>query len=427
LPVPRSVPRRIATISVHTSPLDQPGTGDAGGLNVYVVEVAKRLAARGTEVEIFTRAVSREAPPVTELAPGVLVRHVTAGPFEELEKADIPAQICHFTFEVLRTEASYAPGRYDLVHAHYWLSGQVGAVAKERWGVPLVQSMHTLGKVKNAALATGDSAEPESRIRGEAEVVAAADRLVANTAEEARQLIELYGADASRVQTVHPGVDLAVFRPGRPGRRDAARRALGLAPDAIVLLFAGRMQPLKGPDILLRAVARMIRDDPALAARLAVVFVGGPSGLGRNDPDMVTQLAARLGISGVVRLEPPCPQSELADWYRAATVVTVPSYSESFGLVALEAQACGTPVVAASVGGLRTAVRDGESGILVDSHDPADYARVLRHLAASPRMLGRLSAGAIRHASGFGWSAAVDRLLGVYTGAMTEARATVEA
>jgi D-inositol-3-phosphate glycosyltransferase len=427
LPVPRSVPRRIATISVHTSPLDQPGTGDAGGLNVYVVEVAKRLAARGTEVEIFTRAVSREAPPVTELAPGVLVRHVTAGPFEELEKADIPAQICHFTFEVLRTEASYAPGRYDLVHAHYWLSGQVGAVAKERWGVPLVQSMHTLGKVKNAALATGDSAEPESRIRGEAEVVAAADRLVANTAEEARQLIGLYGADASRVQTVHPGVDLAVFRPGHPGRRDAARRALGLAPDAIVLLFAGRMQPLKGPDILLRAVARMIRDDPALASRLAVVFVGGPSGLGRNDPDMVTQLAARLGISGVVRLEPPCPQSELADWYRAATVVTVPSYSESFGLVALEAQACGTPVVAASVGGLRTAVRDGESGILVDSHDPADYARVLRQLAASPRTLARLSAGAIQHASGFGWSAAVDRLLGVYTGAMTEARATVEA
>ena len=425
--MPRSVPRRIATISVHTSPLDQPGTGDAGGLNVYVVEVAKRLAARGTEVEIFTRAVSRDAPPVTELAPGVLVRHVTAGPFEELDKADMPAQICHFTFEVLRTEASYAPGRYDLVHAHYWLSGQVGAVAKERWGVPLVQSMHTLGKVKNAALATGDSAEPESRIRGEAEVVAAADRLVANTAEEARQLIELYGADASRVETVHPGVDLAVFRPDRADRRDAARQALGLAPDAFVLLFAGRMQPLKGPDILLRAVARMIRDDPALASRLAVVFVGGPSGLGRNDPDMVTQLAARLGISDVVRLEPPCPQSELADWYRAATVVTVPSYSESFGLVALEAQACGTPVVAASVGGLRTAVRDGESGILVDSHDPADYARVLRQLAASPRTLARLSAGAIQHASGFGWSAAVDRLLGVYTGAMTEARATVEA
>lgn len=425
--MPRSVPRRIATISVHTSPLDQPGTGDAGGLNVYVVEVAKRLAERGTEVEIFTRAVSREAPPLTELAPGVLVRHVTAGPFEELDKADIPAQICHFTFEVLRIEASYAPGRYDLVHSHYWLSGQVGAVAKERWGVPFVQSMHTLGKVKNAALATGDSAEPDSRIRGEAEVVAAADRLVANTAEEARQLIGLYGADASRVKTVHPGVDLSVFRPAARDGQAAARQALGLRPDAVVLLFAGRMQPLKGPDILLHAVARMIRDEPGLADRLTVVFVGGPSGMGRNDPDMVTQLAARLGISGVVRLEPPCPQSELADWYRAATMVTVPSYSESFGLVALEAQACGTPVVAAAVGGLRTAVRDGESGLLVDSHDPADYARVLRRLAGSPRLLTRLSAGAIRHASGFGWSAAVDNLLGVYAGAVSEARATVEA
>jgi D-inositol-3-phosphate glycosyltransferase len=429
LPVPRSVPRRIATISIHTSPLDQPGTGDAGGLNVYVVEVAKRLAARGTEVEIFTRAVSRDAPPVTELAPGVLVRHVTAGPFEELDKADIPAQICHFTFEALRIEAAYAPGRYDLVHAHYWLSGQVGAVAKERWGVPLVQSMHTLGKVKNAALATGDSAEPDTRIRGEAEVVAAADRLVANTAEERRQLIELYGADPSRVKTVHPGVDLSVFR---PGDQQAARRALGVPADAVMLLFAGRMQPLKGPDILLHAVARMVRDDPALARRLAVVFVGGPSGPGLGDPDMVTQLAARLGISGVVRLEPPCAQPELADWYRAATVVTVPSYSESFGLVALEAQACGTPVVAAAVGGLRTAVRHGASGLLVESHDPADYAHVLRRLAASPATLDRMSAGALRHAAGFGWSASVDQLLGVYAGAMDESRAdetraTVEA
>ena len=279
--MPRSVPRRIATISVHTSPLDQPGTGDAGGLNVYVVEVAKRLAERGTEVEIFTRAVSREALSGHRAFPWRAGPARDAGPFEELEKADIPAQICHFTFEVLRIEAAYAPGRYDLVHAHYWLSGQVGAVAKERWGVPLVQSMHTLGKVKNAALATGDSAEPDTRIRGEAEVVAAADRLVANTAEEARQLIGLYGADASGSRPSHPGVDLSVFR---PGRRADARRALGLPPDAFVLLFAGRMQPLKGPDILLHAVARMVRDDPALASRLAVVFVGGPSGLGRNDP-----------------------------------------------------------------------------------------------------------------------------------------------
>src|SRR5215813_493652 len=223
MPVPRSVPRRIATISVHTSPLEQPGTGDAGGLNVYVVEVAKRMAARGVEVEIFTRAVSRDAPPVHELVPGVLVRHVPAGPFEELDKADLPAQLCEFTLEVLRTEAAYAPGRYDLVHGHYWLSGQVGKVAKERWGVPLVQSMHTLGRVKNAALASGDAAEPDERIRGELEVVAAADRLIANTAEEAHQLTDLYGADPAKVQTVNPGADLSVFHPGGPHGRTEAR------------------------------------------------------------------------------------------------------------------------------------------------------------------------------------------------------------
>ncbi|HEY3732302.1 MAG TPA: D-inositol-3-phosphate glycosyltransferase [Streptosporangiaceae bacterium] len=407
-------------MSVHTSPLDQPGTGDAGGLNVYVVEVAKRLASLGVEVEIFTRAVSRDALPIAELAPGVLVRHVIAGPFDELDRADLPAQLCHFTFEVLRAEAAYAPGRYDLVHAHYWLSGQVGAVAKERWGVPLVQSMHTLGKVKNAALAAGDAAEPAVRIRGEAEVVAAADRLVANTDAEAGQLIGLYGADPSRVQTVNPGVDLAVFH---PGSKIAARRRLGLRPDAVVLMFAGRVQPLKAPHVVLHAAARLLADDPLLAERLVVAFVGGPSGSGRADPDLLAELAARLGITGVVRLEPPCPQPELADWYRAATAVLVPSYSESFGLVAVEAQACGTPVVAASVGGLRTAVRDGVSGVLVPGHDPASYARVLADLIGSPAEQARLGRGAIEHASRFSWTRAVDQLMTVYTGAMNDVAA----
>ncbi len=411
----RRSPRRIATISLHTSPLDQPGTGDAGGLNVYVVEVAKQLAHRGVEVEIFTRAVCPDAPPVVEIVPGVLVRNVVAGPFEELDKNSLPGQICPFTFGVLRTEADFAPGYYDLVHAHYWLSGQVAAVAAERWGVPLVQSMHTLGKVKNLALATGDCAEPAARIRGEGEVVAAADRLVANTAEEARQLVELYGADPWRVKTVSPGVDLSLFRPGSV---PAARRRLGLAPDAVVLVFAGRIQPLKGPDIVLRAAAELLRCSPGLADRLVVVFVGGPSGSEVGAPGRLGGLAATLGISGCVRLEPPCPQRELADWYRAATVVLVPSHSESFGLVALEAQACGTPVVAAAVGGLRTAVRDGFSGVLVEGHDPVMYAKVLDGLLADPGRLAELSRGALRHASGFGWPASADRLIGVYTSAM---------
>jgi len=415
----RGAPRRIATISLHTSPLDQPGTGDAGGLNVYVVEVSKQLARRGIEVEIFTRAVCRDTPPTVEMAPGVLVRNVVAGPFEELDKNALPGQICPFTFGVLRTEADFAPGRYDLLHAHYWLSGQVAAVAAERWGVPLIQSMHTLGKVKNLALANGDCAEPEIRIRGEGEVVAAADRLVANTAEEARQLIELYGASPWRVETVSPGVDLSVFRPSPAA---AARRRLGLPADAVVLVFAGRIQPLKGPDVVLRAAAALLRLSPSLADRLVVVFVGGPSGSEVGAPGRLDGLTSDLGLSGRVRFEPPCPQPELADWYRAATMVLVPSHSESFGLVALEAQACGTPVAAAAVGGLRTAVRDGYSGILVDGHDPAVWARVLAGLVRSPRRLASLSRGALAHASAFGWPATADRLVEVYTGAMDGVR-----
>jgi len=424
MPVPRRYPQRVATISVHTSPLEQPGTGDAGGLNVYVVEVAKLLAARGVEVDIFTRAVSRHQPPVVELAPGVLVRHIEAGPFEELDKSDLPDQLCQFTFEVLREEATHAPGRYDIVHGHYWLSGQVGAVAKGRWGVPLVQSMHTLGKVKNAALAVGDAAEPDLRIRGEVEVIATADRIVANTDAEAQDLITLYAAAPDRVAAVSPGVDLAVFRPG-PQR--LARRNLGIPPGAVVLLFAGRVQPLKAPDILLRAAADLVRDHRWLEDRLVVAFVGGPSGTGRNDPDSLIQLAAALGISRNVRLEPPCPQRDLADWYRAATLVVVPSYSESFGLVAVEAQACGTPVVAAAAGGLRTAVRDGVSGVLVNGHDPRGYARAIGELIGSSGRLARLSRGARKHASGFGWSVTVDRLLAVYRDAMSEVAATVDA
>jgi D-inositol-3-phosphate glycosyltransferase len=424
MPVPRRYPRRIATVSVHTSPLEQPGTGDAGGMNVYVVEVAKRLAARGVEVDIFTRAVSRDLPPVAELAPGVLVRHLTAGPFEDLDKADLPGQLCHFTFEVLRAEAAYAPGRYDVVHGHYWLSGQVGAVAKERWGVPFVQSMHTLGRVKNAALPAGDAAEPLVRLRGEAEVVAAADCLVANTHDEARQLIGLYDAEPSRVQVINPGVDLTVFQ---PGSQQEARQRLGLPADAIVLVFAGRVQPLKAPHLVLQAAARLARANPALDGRLCVAFVGGPSGTGRADPDGLRQLAAGLGITSMVRLEPPCPQPELADWYRAATVVMVPSRSESFGLVAVEAQACGTPVVAAAVGGLRTAVADGFSGVLVDSWDPDSYARVLADLVTHPEHLARLSRGAREHASRFGWSVTVDRLLNLYAGVMSQAPQAVDA
>ncbi|MFS2294135.1 MAG: D-inositol-3-phosphate glycosyltransferase [Actinomadura sp.] len=420
---------RVATVSVHTSPLDQPGTGDAGGMNVYIVEVAKRLAARGVEVDIFTRATCRAMPPVIELEPGVLVRNVVAGPFEELDKTELPRHLCGFTSGILRVEAAHDPGHYDLLHTHYWLSGQAGWAAKQRWGVPLVHSMHTMAKVKNAALADGDKAEPVERVLGEEQVVASSDQLIANTDKEARELVELYGADPARVATVSPGVDLSLFRPESPllargagllpHRTGPARRRLGLPRDAYVLLFVGRIQPLKAPDVLLRAVARMLDDDPALRAKLVVAVVGGPSGSGRCRPEGLQNLAAELGITDVMRFEPPSPQEELADWYRAADVTVVPSHSESFGLVAVESQACGTPVVASRVGGLCTAVADGESGVLIPGHDPADYAAVLRRLYAEPGLHARLARGAVRHGQSFGWDATVDDLLEVYTGAMS--------
>ena len=206
-------PRRIAMLSVHTSPLHQPGTGDAGGMNVYIVELAKRLAAINIEVEVFTRATTGSLPPAVELAPGVLVRHVDAGPYEGLAKEDLPAQLCAFTHGVMQAWAGQRPGYYDLVHSHYWLSGQVGWLAAQRWGVPLVHAMHTMAKVKNAALAAGDTPEPAARVIGETQIVNASDRLIANTAEEADELVRFYDADPSSVAVVHPGVNLDRFRP----------------------------------------------------------------------------------------------------------------------------------------------------------------------------------------------------------------------
>jgi D-inositol-3-phosphate glycosyltransferase len=405
------LPRRVAMVSVHTSPLDQPGIGDAGGMNVYVVELSRRLAALGVEVDVITRATSSDLPPTVELAAGVTVRHVTAGPFEGLAKEELPAQLCAFTAGLMRIEAVREPGWYDLVHSHYWLSGQVAWLAAERWDVPLVHTMHTMAKVKNLTLAEGDSPEPVAREIGEAQVVAAADRLVANTDEEAKSLVELYDADPARVVTVPPGVDLELFR---PGPRVAARQRLGLPADAAVLLFVGRIQPLKAPDVLLRAVARLLDSRPELASRLVVAVVGGLSGSGLTHPDSLTGLTAQLGLSDLVRFTDPVPQPSLADWYRAADLTVVPSYSESFGLVAIESQACGTPVVATAVGGLRTAVRDGVSGVLVESHAPDDYARVIGDLLTNDDRRRELGRGAISHAAGFSWSATASDMLEVY-------------
>jgi D-inositol-3-phosphate glycosyltransferase len=308
-----------------------------------------------------------------------------------------------------------APGHFDLVHSHYWLSGQIGTVTRERWNVPLVHTMHTMAKVKNALLAEGDVAEPVGRIAGEEEIVRLADRLIANTHEERRELIELYGADPSRVEVVHPGVDLTVFRSGRQAE---ARAQLGVPQDAALVLFAGRIQPLKAPDVVLRASAHLLHSDPSLRGRLRVGVVGGPSGTGLDQPTALSDLAAELGLDDVVSFVPTVSQADLGDWYAAASVVCVPSYNESFGLVAIEAQACGTPVVAAAVGGLGTAVSDGVTGVLVDGHDPADYAAAMHPLLVDADLREAMSVKAVRHAETFGWDVTADRTVAVYEQAL---------
>ncbi len=407
---------------MHTSPLAQPGTGDAGGMNVYVLQTALELARRGVDVEIFTRATSSADQPVVRVAPGVLVRNVVAGPFEGLDKNDLPTQLCAFTAGVLRAGATYEPGYYDVVHSHYWLSGQVGWLAADRWAVPLVHTAHTLAAVKNASLAEGDSPEPPLRSVGEQQVVDEADRLIVNTEHEAQQLVLLHQADPDRIDVVHPGVDLQNFA---PGDRQRARAALGLgalAAGATIVAFVGRIQPLKAPDVLLRAAA--------LLPGIHVLIAGGPSGSGLiprsgaggpASPDGLVQLAAELGITDRVTFLPPQSRDDLARVYQAADVVAVPSYSESFGLVAVEAQACGTPVVAAAVGGLSVAVRNGVSGALVQGHHAEDWAEAIGGIVGRDRATMRRAA--VEHAAAFSWAHTVDALLGSYGQAMVDHRA----
>lgn len=399
-------------LSLHTSPLAQPGSGDAGGMNVYIDNVARRLVDRGIAVEVFTRATHSDQPPVVDVTAGLTVRHLQAGPFQGLRKEDLPSQLCALSAGVLRVEAAKPEGWFDLVHSHYWLSGQVGWLATDRWQVPLVHSMHTMAKVKNRDLGPGDTPEPDYRIIGEQQIVDVADALIANTDTEANELIDLYSADPQRVHVVHPGVDLHTFS---PGDQFEARRSLGLPTEGPLLVFVGRLQPLKAPDVLLEAAALMRHN-------AHVVICGGPSGNGDTMPESLRGIAERSGRGSRTTFLPPKPREELAELFRAATIAVVPSRSESFGLVAVEAQACGTPVVAADVGGLRTAIDDGVSGLLVQGHDPSVWAGCLDDLLDSPVRIERLASHARKQAERFSWDHTTSHLLGVYRDAISERR-----
>jgi len=403
---------RIATLMVHTSPLEQAGQGDAGGMNIYVVENSIKMAQAGVKVDIFTRADKTGLADAVEIAEGVTVHHLEAGPVSYLTKEELPTQIGALTHAFMEHQKGKPNDYYDLIHSHYWIAGQLGWMISERMGTPLVHTMHTMAKVKNLALADGDKPEPVIRSLGEEQIVENASALIANTDAEAASLVSLYDADPSKVHVVTPGVDLQRFNPSKG--KDAARSKLNIASDALMLLFVGRVQPHKGPEVLVRAVAEMVSQMPHLRARLALVIMGGASGSGESEPERLKALSKFLGVDDVVHIIDPVKRDELADWYRAADLVCVPSYSESFGLVALEAQACGTPVVATAVGGLRTAVSDGISGALVDGHDPKSWSLVISRLLMEPQRRILMSLGACEHASKFGWENTARKTLDVY-------------
>ncbi|TMK96489.1 MAG: D-inositol-3-phosphate glycosyltransferase [Actinobacteria bacterium] len=410
-------PARVAVISLHTSPRDQPGSGDSGGMNVYVLSVARRLAEQGIAVDIYTRCHGQGGPDVEEIAPGTHLVNVQAGPCAPVAKDDLPRLLPEFLDGVLqhaRAEdpTSHRHSPYDVVHSHYWLSGWVGSQAKQIWGVPLVASFHTLGEVKNSVLPKGDRPEPPARLAGERGVIAGADRILAPTPLEADHLVNLYGADRERIRVVPPGVDGRLFAP-RP--KDEARARLHLA-NARLLLFVGRLQPFKGPEVAIRALAEAVARAPEAAGDVILAVVGGSTGRDaeHDQATRLMELAADIGVSDRVVFFPPQPHERLADFYSAAEAVLVPSRSESFGLAALEAEACGTPVIAAAAGGLRYVVIDGKTGFLIEGHDPGDYADRILRILSDPVLAARLSKGALRHAGGFSWDATAADIRRVY-------------
>ena len=399
--------RRLAVLSLHTSPLAQPGAGDSGGMNVYVRELVSALAQAGVTSDVYTRRWAEGLPDVVEVEPGFRVVHVDAGPVD-LPKEALPEVVDEFTDGVLErlVTASGLEGLegVEALHANYWLSGVAGHRLKHELDLPLLSTFHTLARVKAE---TGDG-EPQRRIDAEAEVIGCSDVILANCPAEAAQLERLYGADPARIELVPPGVVHAFFS---PGDRVGARAALpAITPaDGPVLLFVGRIQPLKGLDVAVRALAEL--DD----ATAVLLVVGGASGVGGSrEVERIEKLAADLGVGERVRFAPPQPHHMLSTYYRAADVVLVPSRSESFGLVALEAAACGTPVVAAAVGGLRTLVDHGRTGFLVDGRDPAVYAAYTDQILDNRALADLLSAQAAARARDFTWSTAAGRLRRIY-------------
>lgn len=386
-----SQPLCVAILCLHTSPLDQPGSGDAGGMNVYVREVALAMAASGMVVEIFTRG-PRNAPPVS-LDERVTVHHIPAGPDGPVAKEDLPAYLPEITASI----ASGTYGPFDIIHSHYWMSGIVGLELAGRWELPLVHTMHTLAKVKRRL--QQDAEETDSRVEAETVLARHATRLTANSKAEAEELVTDYEAERDRIDLVVPGVNLETFHPEGPRTWIAdAGHTPGPAVDPLRLVFAGRIQKLKGPQVLLRALGLLARTRSDIEVELAII--GSRSG--SKDLDLA-RLIDEEHLQEIAHLLPPSPADELAAWFRAADVVAVPSYSESFGLVAMEAQACGTPVLAHDVGGLRHSVADGSTGVLVPDLSAESWAEAIAHAATNRAEIARMGRTAVERSHGFSW------------------------
>ena len=405
--------RRLAVLSFHTSPLLQPGIGDSGGMNVYVREMATALARQGVRVDIFTRRTDGSQGDSVEVEPNLVVHHVSAGPASELPLAELEGHVGEFTSRVLTAMtddhgmplSEDAGGRYDAIHANYWLSAVAGHTLKHELGLPLAVTFHTLDRVK-AEADPGDAAASLNSLRAriEATVIGCADAVLASCAVEADQLVALYDADPQRIVIVPPAIDHAFFAPGDP---TMARDALHLARDTVELLFVGRLQPLKRPDIAVLTLAELV----ARGVNAHLSIIGGPSGPeGGATVDRLRAIVAEANLEDRVRFVPPQPHHLLSTWYRASDVVVVPSRSESFGLVALEAATCGIPVVASKVGGLTTLVTSGVTGELIETPDPLAYTDAISAIVRDDATWASFSRAATALAAPYTWSSAATEL-----------------
>lgn len=395
--------QRVAMLSVHSSPLAALGGKEAGGMNVYVRELARELGRQNVAVDIFTRAQSSDAPTVVELAPNVRVFTVRVGPAAPYDKNWVLTYLPEFVHRI-RCVADGEDIHYDVIHSHYWLSGVAGLELRQAWGTPVVHMFHTLGAMKNS-VARGDEAETGQRIEVERMLLQEVDRVVAATPLDRAQMVWHYGADASRIDIIPPGVDLRHFRPIDQAR---ARTQLGVPPPPHrMLLFVGRIEPLKGIDTLLRALALLVDQQPSWWGHVCLAIVGGDRretpAQWSNEMKRLRRLQAELGIAELVTFQGSQSQRTLPTTYSASDMVIVPSHYESFGMVALEAMACGTPVIASNVGGLSYTVRDGVTGLLVPREDPQALAEKIALLLDDEPLRRKLGEQATCTAQRYGW------------------------